>query len=481
MINLFNSVQRKEVSMAKKRRSNRKVHRGRRKKRGFSTWSLGKKIGVIAVSILLVLVIGGGAAAAAYVTSKVDKMEVQKLDVNKLEINKEVEHKTGYLNVALFGVDSREASLGKGTRSDTIMIASLNQETGEVKISSVYRDTILQQSDGTYNKANAAYSFGGVEEAVALLNKNLDLNIEHYVAVNFNAMIDVIDTLGGLDIELTEEEVKYTNMYCDETAVVTGRPFEEDLVGAGVHHLDGVQATSFCRIRYTKGDDFKRTERQRLVIEKIVEKLQAANLATINKIADDVFAEIGTNFTLPEILSYAKDFKKYTLGETTGFPFNKSTGTLSGVGSSVLPTDLAGDVQQLHQFFFGDDGYTPSDVVLSIDAGVKKKATDVGKGTTKDNDSSNSSSKGSSRSSSNKSSGTSSGSSGSGSSSSSGSSSGSSSSGSSSGNSSSGNSGSGGGSESGGSGSGGSSSGGGSESGGSSSGGGESSGGESAE
>ena len=472
--------------MAKKRRSNRKVHRGRRKKRGFSTWSLGKKIGVIAVSILLVLVIGGGAAAAAYVTSKVDKMEVQKLDVNKLEINKEVEHKTGYLNVALFGVDSREASLGKGTRSDTIMIASLNQETGEVKISSVYRDTILQQSDGTYNKANAAYSFGGVEEAVALLNKNLDLNIEHYVAVNFNAMIDVIDTLGGLDIELTEEEVKYTNMYCDETAVVTGRPFEEDLVGAGVHHLDGVQATSFCRIRYTKGDDFKRTERQRFVIEKIVEKLQAANLATINKIADDVFAEVGTNFTLPEILSYAKDFKKYTLGETTGFPFNKSTGTLSGIGSSVLPTDLAGDVQQLHQFFFGDDGYTPSDVVLSIDAGVKKKATDVGKGTTKDNDSyyddsSNSSSKGSSGSSSNKSSGTSSRGSGSGSSGSgSGGSKSDSGSGGGSGSGSSG-SGSGGGSESGGSGSGGSSSGGGSESGGSSSGGGESSGGESAE
>ena len=380
--------------------------------------------------------------------------------------------------------------MGKGTRSDTIMIASLNQETGEVKISSVYRDTILQQSDGTYNKANAAYSFGGVEEAVALLNKNLDLNIEHYVAVNFNAMIDVIDTLGGLDIELTEEEVKYTNMYCDETAVVTGRPFEEDLVGAGVHHLDGVQATSFCRIRYTKGDDFKRTERQRFVIEKIVEKLQAANLATINKIADDVFAEVGTNFTLPEILSYAKDFKKYKLGETTGFPFNKSTGTLSGIGSSVLPTDLAGDVQQLHQFFFGDDGYTPSDVVLSIDAGVKKKATDVGKGTTKDNDSyydnsSNSSSKGSSGSSSNKSSGTSSGRSGSGNSSGSRSSGGSKSdsgSGGGSGSGSSGNSGSGGESESREeSGSGGSSSGGGSESGGSSSGGGESSGGESAE
>ena len=88
--------------MAKQRRSNRKVHRGRRKKRGFSTWSLGKKIGVIFVSMLLVIVIGGGAAAAAYVTSKMDKMEVEQLDANKLEINQEVEHKTGYLNVALF-------------------------------------------------------------------------------------------------------------------------------------------------------------------------------------------------------------------------------------------------------------------------------------------------------------------------------------------------------------------------------------------
>lgn len=474
--------------MAKQRRSNRKVHRGRRKKRGFSTWSLGKKIGVIFVSMLLVIVIGGGAAAAAYVTSKMDKMEVEQLDANKLEINQEVEHKTGYLNVALFGVDSRELSLGKGTRSDTIIVASLNQETGEIKLCSVYRDSLLQQSDGSYNKANAAYSFGGVEGAVALLNKNLDMNIEHYVTVNFNALSDVVDALGGLDIEMTHTEAELTNGYFEEVAKVTGREFEMVDGYGGLIHVNGGQATAFCRIRYTQGDDFKRTERQRLVIEKIVEKLQSANLATINKIIDDVFDEVGTNFTLPEILSYAKDFKSYKLGETTGFPYNVSTGTLSGIGSTVIPTSLTSDVQQLHQFFFGDDGYTPSETVQNIEAGIKKKATDVGKGTTKDNDSyyddsSNSSSKGSSGSSSNKSSGASSRGSGSGNSSGSGSSGGSKSdsgAGSGSGNSSSGSS-SGGGSESGGSSSGGSSSGGGSESGGSSSGGGESSGGESAE
>ena len=472
--------------MAKQRRSNRKVHRGRRKKRGFSTWSLGKKIGVIFVSMLLVIVIGGGAAAAAYVTSKMDKMEVKQLDANKLEINQGVEHKTGYLNVALFGVDSRKASLGKGTRSDTIMIASLNQETGEVKISSVYRDTLLQQSDGTYNKANAAYSFGGVEGAVALLNKNLDMNIEHYVTVNFNALSDVIDALGGLDIEMTHEEALLTNGYYEETAKVTGREYEVVNGNEGLIHVNGGQATSFCRIRYTKGDDFKRTERQRMVIEKVVEKLQSANLATINKIIDDVFEEVGTNFTMTEILSYAKDFKKYKLGETVGFPYNVSTGTLSGIGSTVIPTSFTSDVQQLHQFFFGDDGYTPSETVQNIATGIQKKASGGGdsnnKGTTKNSDyddSSNSSSKGSSGSSSNKSSGTSSGNSSSGSSSGSSSSS-SSSYGSGSGSSSSGGS-SGGGSESGGSSSSGSSSGGGSESGGSSSGGGESSGGESAE
>lgn len=474
--------------MATKRRSNRKVHRGRRKKKGFSSWSLGKKIGVITISILLVLVIGGGAAAAAYVTSKVDRMEVKQLDAQKLEINQEVEHKTGYLNVALFGVDSREASLGKGTRSDTIMIASLNQETGEVKISSVYRDTLLQQSDGSYNKANAAYSFGGVEGAVALLNKNLDMNIEHYVTVNFNALIDAIDALGGIELELTEEEVFWTNGYCEETSRVSGHTYT-DLAGSGLMTLDGVQATSFCRIRYTKGDDFKRTERQRMVIQKVVEKLQTANLATINKIIDEVFDEVGTNFTLPEILSYAKDFKSYKLGETTGFPYNVSTGTLSGIGSTVIPTSFTSDVQQLHQFFFGDDGYTPSETVQNIGVGIQKKASGGGdsnnKGTTKNSDyddGSNSSSKGSSGSSSNKSSGTSSGGSGSGNSSGSGSSGGSKSDSGSGGGSGSGSSG----SSSGGSGdsgnsSGGSSSGGGSESGGSSSGGGESSGGESAE
>ena len=171
----------------------RKPHyrRGRRRKRGFATWSLGKKIAVILSSTLLaVLAIG-----TVILASKLSKIETTKLDAEKLNISEEVEHETGYVNVALFGLDSRENDLGKGNRSDTIMIASLNRETKEVKLVSVFRDTLLELDDGSFNKANAAYSFGGPEAAVSMLNRNLDMNIEKYVTVNFNALVDVIDAL----------------------------------------------------------------------------------------------------------------------------------------------------------------------------------------------------------------------------------------------------------------------------------------------
>lgn len=359
--------------MAKKRK---KVHRrGRRVKKGFATWSLGKKIGAILGGTFLTVLVAGIVAGAVFLSGKMERLDTEELDISALEINDEVERKTGMLNVALFGVDSRDGSLETGARSDTIMIASLDQATGEIKLCSVFRDTLLQQSDGTYNKANAAYAFGGPEAAVAMLNKNLDLDITHYVTVDFNALIDVIDDLGGIELELTEEEVFWTNGYCNETARVTGHQLEE-LSSAGLQTLNGVQATSYCRIRYTAGDDYKRAERQRTVLQKIAEKAQTANLKTINKIIDDVFDEISTNFTLAEILSYAKDFKSYKLGETTGFPFDLRTDTLGDIGSSVIPNTLESNVLQLHQFLFGSDtAYSPSSTVLMISGEIETQSS----------------------------------------------------------------------------------------------------------
>ena len=207
-----------------------------------------------------------------------------------------------------------------------------------------------------------------------MLNKNLDMDISHYVTVDFNALVDVIDDLGGIELDLTEEEVYWTNGYCNETSKVTGHKLEE-LDHAGKQTLNGVQATSYCRIRYTQGDDYKRSERQRTVLEQIAKKAQSANLKTINKIINDVFDEVSTNFTLAEMLSYAKDFMSYKIGETTGFPYDLTTDTLGDIGSSVIPVDLANNVLQLHQFLYGKDvSYTPSSVVNTISAEIDSKS-----------------------------------------------------------------------------------------------------------
>ena len=344
-----------------RRRKSVKASSGRRRRKGLSVW-VKLALGLCVVLLLVVL------AAIAVVASKISKLDIVELDPDKLSISDELTYdETGYLNVALFGLDTRANSDEMGSRSDTIMIASLNRETKEVKLCSVYRDTLLQQKDESYNKANAAYSFGEEQDAVAMLNRNLDMDINHYVTVDFSAMVDVIDALGGLDIEVDQEEVDNINGYIVEIIENTGVG-SLGIMEPGMHHMNGVQATAYARIRYTQGDDFRRTERQRDVLKKIGEKAQSANLATLNLIIDRVFPKVRTNFTLPEILAYAKDVKKYELGETIGFPFEKDTMIYENAGDSVLPVDLASDVKKMHNYFYGEDGYMPSSTVKKISA-----------------------------------------------------------------------------------------------------------------
>lgn len=316
----------------------------------------------IGLCVFLLLIVF---AAIAVVYAKMNKLDFVPLDPDKLSINDGYEYdETGYLNVALFGLDTRENDEEMGSRSDTIIIASLNRETKEVKMSSVYRDTYLQMDDRSYNKANAAYSFGEEEEAVAMLNRNLDMDIDHYITVDFSALVDVIDALDGIDVDVTEEEIPYLNNYSVEIIKNTGVDTWA-VTEPGYQHLTGVQATAYARIRYTEGDDFRRTERQRLVIEKIAEKAQAASLGTLNNIIDRVLPKVRTNFTLPEILAYAKDVKKYQIGESKGFPFNLETMVLN-VGDSVIPANLEENVKELHNFLFGENGFTPSKKVCDI-------------------------------------------------------------------------------------------------------------------
>lgn len=335
-----------------KREIRRRKEEMRRKRRR-------KRIMVLVVEIIVLVVL----CVVAYGLMKMDKINYNWLDKDKLEIYRD----TGpYTNIALFGVDSRDGELESGVRSDSMMIASINNETNEVRIVSVYRDTLLKQEDGTFSKANSAYARGGAQAAIALMNRNLDLDIQNYICVNFNSLADIIDTLGGVEIDVTEEEVPYINQYMPETAEVVGKKCVL-LEHGGLQNLNGVQAVTYSRIR-SIGGDFQRTERQRLVLQKVAEKAQKADFVTLNKLMDQVFSEISTSFKKKELLGIAANALSYKLGEMSGFPFDiAGTDKLAGDRSSyVIPVGLAENVTQLHKFLFDEADYAPSEIVQSI-------------------------------------------------------------------------------------------------------------------
>ena len=320
-----------------------------------------KRVLFLVVELVVLAVLG----VIAYGMLKIDKLNINFLDSDKLEAY----HDTGeYTNIALFGVDSREGQLDGGTQSDCIMIASISNETNEVKLVSVYRDTLLQQADGTYEKANSAYNTGGPQDAVSLLNRNFDLDIQNYVSVDFAALVEAIDLLGGIDLDMTAEEVKYCNQYAFETAVMSGKSYEVMEEKDGVQHVDGVHAVGYARIRYTDGNDFKRAERQREVLQLVVQKAQQADLGTLNKIVDTVFPMISTSLTLQDMLGFAAHALDYKIVETSGFPYRVTTdeNVLNHTGSYVVPIGLGSNVTELHQRLFQETDYQPSEKVQQI-------------------------------------------------------------------------------------------------------------------
>ena len=345
----------------------------------FTRMKMWQRVSLCAAAVLICLVFAG----AAYVYAKWNKIDTQEIKADDLIINEEVKANQeldlgdGYTNVALFGVDSRDGNLGEGNRTDCIIIASLNNETKEIKMVSVYRDTLLDLSEGTYQKCNAAYSYGGPVMAINMLNMNLDLDIEDYVTVDFGAIADAIDLLGGVEIDVKEEEIQYINKYISETARSAGKEAHR-VEKSGLQLLDGSQATTYARIRSTAGGDFTRTERQRLVIEKMFEKALKADLGTINAIIDKVFPQVSTSFTLQEILMYASAYSQYTLGDNIGFPLDKTTDTLSGLGSIVIPQNLVSNVTKLHEFLFGTADYTASSTVQTVNANIISTVNSAG-------------------------------------------------------------------------------------------------------
>lgn len=325
-----------------------------------------KKVMLVVAEILALLIL----AVVLFVVIKLSKIEKDtSFDASDIEMNEGLSEESqeimeNYTTIALFGLDNRSnGNLSKGN-SDVIMIASINNDTKEVKLVSVYRDSYLDIGNNTYRKCNAAYANGGPEQAISMLNTNLDLNITDYVTVDFNAVVECVDLLGGVEVTVTDEEAVLMYGYMDEINKLT-KHSSKYLPGAGTYNMDGVQACAFARIRYTAGDDYKRAERQRTVLAAMVNKAQHSDLKTINSLIDEVFGDIKTSYTNTELIALAAQVFNYKLGETTGFPFEKNTVTLGSKGSVVVPCDLVSNVTQLHVFLYGDEGYVPTDTVKS--------------------------------------------------------------------------------------------------------------------
>ena len=232
-----------------------------------------------------------------------NKIEQNDEQDDEIEVVQEIE---GFRNVVLFGVDSRENSVEKGTHADTIIIASIDNKTKDVKLVSVYRDTYVNIPDIGYRKINAAYFNGGYSLALTTINQNFDLDATEYATVNFQAVVDVVDMLGGITLDIEDNELKYLNGYVNSLNKINGTNVAH-LKSSGTQQVNGTQACAYARIRYTSGGDFKRTERQRIVVQKVFDKVKTSDLATINKIIDKVFPQIATNLSTSEILSLAKD------------------------------------------------------------------------------------------------------------------------------------------------------------------------------
>lgn len=337
-----------------------------------------RKIRNIPLLIAEVLLLVIAVAIMYVVVTTTKEVERKTIDKEKITINEEVaeimqeeaETETtvkGYHNIALFGVDSRNGDLGKGNRSDTIMIASINQDTQEIRLISVFRDTYLNLGNDSYNKCNAAYAQGGPEQAISMLNANLDLNITDYVTVGFGGLIDSVNALGGVEMEVTKAEISHLNNYQLTMAQEMGVdyiPVEQ----SGKQLLNGMQATAYCRIRYTKGDDFRRAERQRDVLMAMMEKAKSASVGELTEMVNAILPEVETSLGVNDILSVLGSVAGYDIVTSEGFPFedNRVGATVGSRGSCVVPDNLEENVIELHSILYPETDYKPSKRVTGI-------------------------------------------------------------------------------------------------------------------
>lgn len=349
--------------------SEQKETKGTKSKNGFYTFL--KILGII-ILIIILIALGVGIGGYIYLRNSLGQMQQVEIDEEAIEVNEGVkESLEGYRTIALFGVDSRSNQFEKGTRSDCIILAIINQKTKEVNLVSVYRDTYLQIAGRGFDKVTHAYAFGGAQLSMSTLNTNLDLNITEFATVNFYSIIDIVDAIGGVTMNIQNDEIKHINQYINDMHVELGRS-SNLLTKAGNQNLNGMQALAYARVRYTAGGDYKRTERMRDVLMAVVEKAKKMGVGELNKLAKIALPKIYTNISPDEIMSIIPQLATYKFSESMGWPYETRGDTINGVWYGV-PINLAENVKKLHREVLAQEDYTVSNKVKSISDSIISK------------------------------------------------------------------------------------------------------------
>lgn len=334
-----------------------------------------KTFGKVMLIILIVLIILIGIVAGVgfwYVSDKLGKVNYVDIASEDIEVTQGIEEKlNGYRTIAIFGVDSRSNELVKGTRSDCIILATIDEKTKEVKLTSVYRDTYLELTGRNLDKITHAYAYGGPALSMSTLNTNLDLNIKEFVTVNFESVVDIVNAVGGVNIDITSAELKYINGYIDEINKVT-KNNASHVTKTGSQNLNGVQALAYGRIRYTAGGDYKRTERMRDVMMAVINKAKKMSVGQLNSLVDKLLPIVYTNINSGEIISLIPQLASYKITDSTGWPYDTKGATINGVWYGP-PITLESNVKELHEKVYGQSDYVVSDKVKEISDKIVKK------------------------------------------------------------------------------------------------------------
>lgn len=334
-----------------------------------------------------------GRSIIKLVLSEDDFNNIHDSDFNSddIETNEGLVLQDKYTNIVLFGSDSRDVDISQAGHSDSIIIVSIDKDSGVVKLASIYRDTYVKvfKKDGStsYGRINGAYYNNGAKGSIQTINSNFDLNIKDYAVVNFSGLATIIDKLGGIDVTITEDERGYINGYLKETRKVTGMD-TPDVKKSGAVHLTGLQATAYCRIRYvtfyaedgTKiNDDFGRAARQRLVITKIVQLAKNAGVSEMLDLAAEIFKStseekvLTTSLSYDEVMDLIPILINFSLGDQAGYPIYKD-GTKINRADVVVPATLSANVSELHNFLFGEENYVPTSTVKAISKEIEEKS-----------------------------------------------------------------------------------------------------------